>query len=62
MTVLLIGVWIAVVISMVNAVMTHQILAPQKGEDKDEGGWKMEAHQRERALDEAIKVRGHNQV
>ena len=41
MTPLLICVWIFVVGMMVKAIILKQILWPQKGEDKDEGGFKM---------------------
>lgn len=39
MTVILILIWIFVLIMMVRAVLLKQILWPQKGEDKDEGGF-----------------------
>lgn len=39
MTCLLILVWFFVVFMMVRALYLHQILWPQKGEDKDEGGF-----------------------
>ena len=40
MTPLLIGVWIFVFGMMIRAIILKQILWPQKGEDKDEGGFK----------------------
>ena len=40
LTVLLIVVWMFVFVMMVRAIILKQILWPQKGEDKDEGGWK----------------------
>ena len=40
MTVLLIMVWFLVVGMMIRAIAQKQILWPQKGEDKDEGGFK----------------------
>ena len=40
MTPILIGVWFFVVGMTVRAVILKQILWPQKGEDKDEGGFK----------------------
>lgn len=40
MTVILIVVWFLVVIMMVRAIKLKQILWPQKGEDRDEGGFK----------------------
>ena len=41
MTVILIMVWIFVFVMMIRAIVLKQILWPQKGEDKDEGGWKI---------------------
>ncbi|SLM35796.1 c4-dicarboxylate transporter malic acid transport [Lasallia pustulata] len=41
LTVILIMVWIIVFIMMIRAIVLKQILWPQKGEDKDEGGWKV---------------------
>ena len=40
MTPILIGVWVLVVGMMIRAIILKQILWPQKGEDKDEGGFK----------------------
>lgn len=40
LTVLLIITWIFVFVMMIRAVFLKQILWPQKGEDRDEGGWK----------------------
>ena len=40
LTPLLIATWIAVFIMMIRAIVLKQILWPQKGEDKDEGGFK----------------------
>ena len=40
MTAMLIGVWFFVVGMMIRAIILKQILWPQKGEDKDEGGFK----------------------
>lgn len=40
MAVMLFGMWIFVVVMMVRAIWQKQILWPQKGEDKDEGGFK----------------------
>lgn len=39
MTVVVIGVWVFVFVMMVRAIYLKQILWPQKGEDRDEGGW-----------------------
>lgn len=39
MTPILVGVWIFVVFMMIRAIVLKQILWPQKGEDKDEGGF-----------------------
>lgn len=39
MTPILVGVWFFVVIMMIRAIILKQILWPQKGEDKDEGGF-----------------------
>lgn len=39
MTVILIGVWVFVFVMMIRAIFLKQILWPQKGEDRDEGGW-----------------------
>lgn len=36
---ILVGVWLAVFISMIRAVFRKEILWPQKQEDRDEGGW-----------------------
>ena len=36
----LIAVWFVVFIAMVHAIATKRILWPQKGEDRDEGGFK----------------------
>lgn len=40
LAVILIMVWIFVFMMMIRAIVLKQILWPQKGEDKDEGGWK----------------------
>jgi len=40
MTVILIIVWIFVFAMMIRAILLKQILWPQKGEDRDAGGWK----------------------
>ena len=40
LTPILIGVWFVVVGLMIRAIILKQILWPQKGEDKDEGGFK----------------------
>ncbi|KAL8924416.1 MAG: hypothetical protein Q9208_004024 [Pyrenodesmia sp. 3 TL-2023] len=40
MTVCVIGAWVVVFVLMVRAIAQKQILWPQKGEDKDEGGFK----------------------
>lgn len=40
MTVVLVGVWIFVVGMTIRAVWMRQILWPQQGEDRDEGGFK----------------------
>ncbi|KAI4125359.1 MAG: hypothetical protein LQ347_005402 [Umbilicaria vellea] len=40
LTVILVMVWIFVFVMMIRAIVLKQILWPQKGEDKDEGGWK----------------------
>lgn len=40
LTVVLMMVWIFVFVMMVRAIVLKQILWPQNGEDKDEGGWK----------------------
>jgi len=39
MTVVLISVWVFVFVMMIRAIFLKQILWPQKGEDRDEGGW-----------------------
>lgn len=39
MTVVLMIVWIFVFSMMIRAIFLKQILWPQKGEDRDEGGW-----------------------
>ncbi|KAI9719787.1 MAG: hypothetical protein M1812_003275 [Candelaria pacifica] len=36
------GVWAFVFVMMIRAVVVGEILMPQKGEDRDEGGWKEE--------------------
>ena len=36
----LIVVWVVVLVAMVHAIATKRILWPQKGEDRDEGGFK----------------------
>ena len=40
MTIMLICMWFFVVFMMIRAIKHHQILWPQQGEDKDEGGFK----------------------
>ena len=40
MTCLLILLWFFVVGTMIRAIITHEIMWPQKGEDRDEGGFK----------------------
>ncbi len=40
MSAVLIGIWFFVVGMMIRAIMLRQILWPQKGEDRDEGGFK----------------------
>ena len=42
MTCLLITMWAFVVSMTIRAVFLHQILWPQQGEDKDEGGFKVQ--------------------
>ena len=37
----LILMWFFVTYMMIRAVINHQVLWPQKGEDKDEGGFEM---------------------
>jgi len=44
MTVALILMWCFVFFMMIRAVVLHHILWPQQGEDKDEGGFKVEDH------------------
>lgn len=44
MTVALIMMWCFVFGMMVRAFFLHQIMWPQQGEDKDEGGFKVEEH------------------
>jgi len=39
MAVILIGVWLFVFVMTIRAIFLKQILWPQKGEDRDEGGW-----------------------
>lgn len=46
MTVLLILTYFFVFYMMIRAVIRHQILWPQKGEDKDEGGFRLAEVQR----------------
>lgn len=40
LAVMLVMVWIFVFVMMIRAIILKEILWPQKGEDKDEGGWK----------------------
>lgn len=40
MTCLLLLLWMFVVGTMIRAIILHEILWPQKGEDRDEGGFK----------------------
>lgn len=40
MTCLLILLWMFVIGTMIRAIITHEIMWPQKGEDRDEGGFK----------------------
>ncbi|KAJ4354932.1 hypothetical protein N0V95_003398 [Ascochyta clinopodiicola] len=53
MTIALILMWIFVVVMNVRAVLIHQILWPQKQEDRTEGGWKQQTadEQRRRVAD-----------
>ncbi|ETN46672.1 uncharacterized protein HMPREF1541_00858 [Cyphellophora europaea CBS 101466] len=50
MTVLLILVWLLVVFRMIKAIVDKQILWPEKGEDKSEGGFSMPKTPAERVL------------
>jgi hypothetical protein len=43
MTIALISMWLFVVVMNVRAVVIHQILWPQKQEDRTEGGWKQQS-------------------
>ncbi|KAI9828943.1 MAG: hypothetical protein M1819_006442 [Sarea resinae] len=43
MSVVLVAAWLFVFAMMVRAIVLKQILWPQKGEDRDEGGWKGDA-------------------
>ncbi|KAI9752520.1 MAG: hypothetical protein M4579_005596 [Chaenotheca gracillima] len=45
---LVVGVWIFVFVMNIRAVVTGQILLPQKGEDRDEGGFKREDAEKRR--------------
>lgn len=47
---LLIVMWLFVVSMMIRAVVTKQILWPQKQEDRDEGGWKSDVNSTRRPL------------
>lgn len=46
MACLLICAWFFVFANMIRAVILGEILWPQKQEDRDEGGWKMDADQK----------------
>lgn len=48
MTILLIMMWIFVVVMNIRAVLIHQILWPEKQEDRTEGGWKQQTADEQR--------------
>jgi hypothetical protein len=48
MTIALVLMWMFVVIMNVRAVLIHQILWPQKQEDRTEGGWKQQTAEEQR--------------
>jgi len=59
MTVALIIVWFFVFGMLIRGIIQKQVLWPQKGEDKDEGGWKEEVvneqqHDSRRHLADAV--------
>lgn len=54
MTIALIMMWMFVVVMNVRAVLIHQILWPQKQEDRTEGGWKQQtADEQRRRVDDS---------
>ena len=54
MTITLIMMWMFVVVMNVRAVLIHQILWPQKQEDRTEGGWKQQtADEQRRRVDDS---------
>jgi hypothetical protein len=60
MTCMLIVLWAFVMSMMVRAVMMHEIMWPQKGEDKDEGGFNDEKFKAESSVgnnDYSLKCR-----
>ncbi|KAI9699926.1 MAG: hypothetical protein M1820_006988 [Bogoriella megaspora] len=57
MTCLLILTWIFVSGMMIRAVLTKQILWPQKQEDRDEGGWKTTVAQGENRVEKRLRRR-----
>lgn len=50
----LIMMYLFVFVMMVRAIVTYQILWPQRDEDKDEGGFEMKAMQQERPADPSL--------
>ncbi|KIW85148.1 hypothetical protein Z517_00538 [Fonsecaea pedrosoi CBS 271.37] len=60
MTVLLIVAWFVVVGFMIRAIVNKQILWPESGEDKSEGGFKARQDERGHGADHAVRRRGES--